>query len=118
MRCAGVVDLEKTFENECVALVLRYVSFLHYLFTFLFCVFDLCIDVLHLIVLLPSMFFFLCRYKANANDHTTHRYSLEHLGGYQDGVTLAALLVSRMDPSSSVGNVSETSVTTTLNQPL
>ena len=41
---------------------------------------------------LPSMFFFLCSYKANANDHTTHRYSLEHLDGYQDNVVLAPLL--------------------------
>ena len=117
LRCAGVVDSEKTLENEWVALVLRYVPFLHYLFTFLFCVFDLCIDVLHLIVLLPSMFFFPCPYKANANDHTTHRYSLEHLDGYRDGVILAPLLVEGTGPSRFAGKVSKTSVTTILNLP-
>ena len=45
LRCAGVVDSEKTVESEWVELVSRYVPFLHHLSLF-FCVFDLCFAVL------------------------------------------------------------------------
>ena len=38
LRCPGVVDSEKTFENEWVGLVSRYVPFLLCLFPFLLCV--------------------------------------------------------------------------------
>ena len=38
LRCPEIVDSEKTFENEWVWLVSRYVPFFHYLFTFYLCV--------------------------------------------------------------------------------